>query len=142
MQDALVVGDEIITAGGLYAVIREIDHDRLRIEIAPGVLARSTGERSPPWPRTSKTTPRMTSRKLEITEPAAEPENDAQPRSLSPLDVAPVPPLLIALILLALAGVASLAVPSSPFHKSLRKGLDLQGGLEVVLKASRRRGTS
>ncbi len=31
--------------------------------------------------------------------------------------------------------MASLAVPSSPFHRSLRKGLDLQGGLEVVLKA-------
>ena len=38
MQDSLVVGDEIITAGGLYAVIREIDHDRLEIEIAPDVV--------------------------------------------------------------------------------------------------------
>ena len=47
---------------------------------------------------------------------------------------------LIFLILLALAGVASLAVPSSPFHKSLRKGLDLQGGLEVVLKAQPPKG--
>jgi preprotein translocase subunit YajC len=38
MQDSLVVGDEIITAGGLYAVVRGIDHDRLEIEIAPGVI--------------------------------------------------------------------------------------------------------
>jgi preprotein translocase subunit YajC len=38
MQDSLVVGDEIITAGGMYAVIREIDHDRLEIEIAPDVV--------------------------------------------------------------------------------------------------------
>ncbi len=38
MQDTLVVGDEIITAGGMYAVIREIDHDRLKIEIAPDVV--------------------------------------------------------------------------------------------------------
>jgi preprotein translocase subunit YajC len=38
MQDSLVVGDEIITAGGLYAVVREIDHDRLEIEIAPDVI--------------------------------------------------------------------------------------------------------
>jgi preprotein translocase subunit YajC len=38
MQDSLVVGDEIITAGGLYAVVRGIDHDRLEIEIAPDVI--------------------------------------------------------------------------------------------------------
>jgi preprotein translocase subunit YajC len=37
MQDSLVIGDEIITAGGLYAVVRGIDDDRLEIEIAPGV---------------------------------------------------------------------------------------------------------
>jgi len=37
MQDSLVIGDEIITAGGLYAVVRGIDEDRLEIEIAPGV---------------------------------------------------------------------------------------------------------
>ncbi len=28
-----------------------------------------------------------------------------------------------------------LAVPGSPFHKGVTKGLDLQGGLEVILKA-------
>jgi preprotein translocase subunit YajC len=38
MQDALVPGDEIITAGGLYATVRAIDEDRLEIEIAPGVI--------------------------------------------------------------------------------------------------------
>ena len=35
----------------------------------------------------------------------------------------------------ALAGVAALAVPGSPAHKKVTLGLDLQGGLEVVLKA-------
>ncbi|MGZ6728273.1 MAG: protein translocase subunit SecD [Gaiellaceae bacterium] len=39
------------------------------------------------------------------------------------------------LIVLALAGVAALALPSSPAHKKVTLGLDLQGGLEVVLKA-------
>jgi SecD/SecF fusion protein len=39
------------------------------------------------------------------------------------------------LIALALAGVAALAIPSSPAHKKVTLGLDLQGGLEVVLKA-------
>ena len=43
--------------------------------------------------------------------------------------------ILVGLILLALAGVAALAVPGSPVHKKLTLGLDLQGGLEVVLKA-------
>jgi SecD/SecF fusion protein len=43
--------------------------------------------------------------------------------------------ILVGLILVALAGVALLAIPGSPAHKKLTLGLDLQGGLEVVLKA-------
>ena len=43
--------------------------------------------------------------------------------------------LLVGLILLALVGAGLLAVPASPFHKEPVLGLDLQGGLEVVLKA-------
>jgi preprotein translocase subunit YajC len=39
MQDSVDVGDEIITAGGLHATVREIEDDELRIEIAPGVVA-------------------------------------------------------------------------------------------------------
>lgn len=39
MQDSLALGDEVITAGGLYAIVRSIDDDRLEIEIAPGVIA-------------------------------------------------------------------------------------------------------
>jgi SecD/SecF fusion protein len=42
---------------------------------------------------------------------------------------------LVGLIVAALIGVALLAVPGSPFHRSTTLGLDLQGGLEVVLKA-------
>jgi SecD/SecF fusion protein len=43
--------------------------------------------------------------------------------------------ILVGLIALALAGVVALGVPGSPMHKKVRLGLDLQGGLEVVLKA-------
>jgi SecD/SecF fusion protein len=43
--------------------------------------------------------------------------------------------VLVGLIVLALVGTALLAVPGSPFHRGVKKGLDLQGGLEVVLKA-------
>jgi SecD/SecF fusion protein len=43
--------------------------------------------------------------------------------------------ILLLVIVAAIAGVAYMAVPGSPGHKSARQGLDLQGGLEVVLKA-------
>src|SRR2546423_12207623 len=43
--------------------------------------------------------------------------------------------ILVGLIVAALAGVAALAIPGSPTHKKAKLGLDLQGGLEVVLKA-------
>jgi SecD/SecF fusion protein len=43
---------------------------------------------------------------------------------------------LLASILAALAGVALLAIPGSPVHRKPTLGLDLQGGLEVVLKAN------
>jgi SecD/SecF fusion protein len=43
--------------------------------------------------------------------------------------------VLVGAILAALVGVALLAIPGSPMHRSPTLGLDLQGGLEVVLKA-------
>lgn len=39
MQDSVEVGDEVITAGGLHALVREVDDDLLRVELAPGVVA-------------------------------------------------------------------------------------------------------
>src|ERR1700757_4439766 len=38
MQDDVVEGDEIITAGGMHAIVREAGERELRIEIAPGVV--------------------------------------------------------------------------------------------------------
>ena len=38
MQDDIEVGDEIITAGGMHAVVKEAGERELRIEIAPGVV--------------------------------------------------------------------------------------------------------
>ena len=38
MQDDVAVGDEIITAGGMHAIVREAGERELRIEIAPGVV--------------------------------------------------------------------------------------------------------
>jgi SecD/SecF fusion protein len=48
--------------------------------------------------------------------------------------------ILIGVLLAALLGVALLAIPGSPAHKKLNLGLDLQGGLEVVLQARPDRG--
>ena len=38
MQDAIAVGDEIITAGGIHGVIREAGEAEVRVEIAPDVV--------------------------------------------------------------------------------------------------------
>jgi SecD/SecF fusion protein len=48
--------------------------------------------------------------------------------------------ILVMLIVLALVGVGFLAVPGSPAHRTLKQGLDLQGGLEYVLKAQPPKG--
>jgi len=40
MQDDIAVGDEIITAGGIHAVVQEAGEDELRVEIAPGTVVR------------------------------------------------------------------------------------------------------
>jgi preprotein translocase subunit SecD len=52
-------------------------------------------------------------------------------------------PHLILLLLIAatLAAVFAFAAPSSPLYKSPALGLDLQGGLQVVLKAKPPPGT-
>ena len=34
------LGDEIVTAGGFYGTVREIEDDELRVEVAPGVVVR------------------------------------------------------------------------------------------------------
>jgi preprotein translocase subunit YajC len=38
MQDDVIVGDEIITAGGMHAIVKEAGESELRIEIAPGIV--------------------------------------------------------------------------------------------------------
>jgi preprotein translocase subunit YajC len=38
--DSLEVGDEVVSAGGFYAVIKEIEGDTLHVEIADGLVVR------------------------------------------------------------------------------------------------------
>jgi preprotein translocase subunit YajC len=40
MQDALAVGDEVITAGGLHGDVVELDETVVHVEVAPGVVVR------------------------------------------------------------------------------------------------------
>jgi preprotein translocase subunit YajC len=40
MLDRLEVGDEIVTAGGLYGTIKRLDGDEVRVEIAPELEVR------------------------------------------------------------------------------------------------------
>jgi len=40
MQTELAVGDEILTAGGVYGTVTEIGEDEVRVEIAPNVEVR------------------------------------------------------------------------------------------------------
>jgi SecD/SecF fusion protein len=49
--------------------------------------------------------------------------------------------ILVSAILAAIVGAVLLAVPGSPIHRKPTLGLDLQGGLEVVLKAVPPKGT-
>jgi preprotein translocase subunit YajC len=39
MQDSIAVGDEIITAGGLHGVVKAIEDEKVKVEIATGVVA-------------------------------------------------------------------------------------------------------
>jgi preprotein translocase subunit SecD len=43
--------------------------------------------------------------------------------------------VVLAAVVAALVGVALLGLKSSPIHRKTTLGLDLQGGLEVTLKA-------
>jgi preprotein translocase subunit YajC len=40
MQSELAIGDEVLTAGGVYGTVTRIDEDEVRVEIAPNVEVR------------------------------------------------------------------------------------------------------
>jgi len=40
MQDSLEAGDEILTAGGVYGIVRAIEDEIVQLEIAPGTTIR------------------------------------------------------------------------------------------------------
>ena len=40
MQDAVEVGDDVLTAGGIHGTVRKIDGEIVHVEIAPGTTVR------------------------------------------------------------------------------------------------------
>ena len=40
MLESLEVGDEVVTAGGIFGTITALDEDEVRVEIAPGLQVR------------------------------------------------------------------------------------------------------
>ena len=38
LLETLAVGDEVVTIGGIFGTIREIDEDRIELEVAEGVV--------------------------------------------------------------------------------------------------------
>ena len=40
LMSSMEVGDEIVTAGGLYGTVKALEEDEVRLEIAPGVDVR------------------------------------------------------------------------------------------------------
>lgn len=40
LMSSLAVGDQVITAGGMYGTIRTLDEDTIDLEVAPGVLVK------------------------------------------------------------------------------------------------------
>jgi preprotein translocase subunit YajC len=40
MQDSLEAGDEILTAGGVYGIVRALEDEIVQLEIAPGTTIR------------------------------------------------------------------------------------------------------
>ena len=38
MQSSLAVGDDVMLSSGIYGVLRSLDDERVRVELAPGVV--------------------------------------------------------------------------------------------------------
>ena len=65
MQDAIEVGDEVLTAGGIHGTVREMEGEIVHVEIAPGTTVRLDR--------------RAVAAVAQEPEPEAEPEPLAQP---------------------------------------------------------------
>ena len=65
MQDAIEVGDDVLTAGGIHGTVREMEGEIVHVEIAPGTTVRLDR--------------RAVAAVAQEPEPEPEPEASAQP---------------------------------------------------------------
>jgi preprotein translocase subunit YajC len=72
MQDAIEVGDDVLTAGGIHGTVREMEGEIVHVEIAPGTTVRLDR--------------RAVAAIAQEPEPEPEPEALAQPEQAAPRD--------------------------------------------------------
>ena len=72
MQDAIAVGDDVLTAGGIHGTVREMDGEIVHVEIAPGTTVRLDR--------------RAVAAVAQEQEPEPEPETLPQPEQAAPRD--------------------------------------------------------
>jgi preprotein translocase subunit YajC len=72
MQDAIAVGDDVLTAGGIHGTVREMDGEIVHVEIAPGTTVRLDR--------------RAVAAVAQEPEPEPEPETLPQPEQAAPRD--------------------------------------------------------
>jgi preprotein translocase subunit YajC len=77
LLDELEVGDEVVSTGGLFGVIREINGTELHVEVADGVVVRMT--RRAVAGLVERDEPEAEPEPEAESEPAAEPETPAEP---------------------------------------------------------------
>ena len=77
MQTELAIGDEIITAGGVYGTVTQIDDDDVRVEIAPNVEVRLARR---------AIAAHLTEREPEAADATAEPVDVSEEHSQAALD--------------------------------------------------------
>ena len=129
MLNAVKVGDEIVTAGGMYGEIREVrDDERDRPDRAGPRRSRGAtrdcGRQRPPSRRSSRSRSRPA--QPPVRRPGTLPGPVSERRKYL---------LLMSAIAAAVVGALLIAIPGSPAYQKPVLGLDLQGGLEVVLQA-------
>ena len=133
MLNAVKVGDEIVTAGGMYGEVREVrDDDDVIVRIAPEidvrVARRAIAGVVTPEPEELEAP--------EEPEPTGPDPRDVRPGTLpEPVSERRKYLLLMSAIAAAVVGALLIAIPGSPAYQKPVLGLDLQGGLEVVLQA-------
>ena len=141
-------GDEVVTAGGIYGEMSASSDDDVRSGSRP------TSRSASPAGRSAASSPAATRTRTSVTGRAGT-APDADRRGAGSLQILKLRRqnpgttgypsgtvsdrrkylLLIGAIAAALVGALLLAVPGSPVYQKPMLGLDLQGGLEVVLKA-------